>query len=161
MPGANAMRRFALPAALLLACVPGAAWAKATCTVSATTVAFGASINPFGSTLTPTGTITVACTKGSTTTTFTIALTAGNSGSFTQRYMKDSASNHLNYNIYTASNLSTVWGDNTGGSQMVTGVNEAATTTYTMYGQLPLPQALGAATYPDAYSDSITITVTY
>lgn len=155
------MRRFILLAVLLLACAPGAAWAKATCTTSATTLAFGTSISPFGSTLTPTGTVTVACTKGSTTTTFTIALSAGNSGSFAQRYMKDSASNHLNYNIYTSSALTTVWGNNTGGSSMVSGVNEAATTTYTMYGELPLPQTLGTATYPDAYSDTITITVTY
>lgn len=151
------MTRLAFPAALLLVCVPGAAWAKATCTVSATTLAFGASVNPFGSTLTPTGTVTVACTKGSTTTTYTIALSAGKSTSFAQRYMEDAALDKLNYNIYTSSALTTIWGDSTGGSSTVSGVDEAATKTYTMYGQLPLPQGVT----PNSYSDSITITVTY
>lgn len=151
------MRRLVLPAALLLACLPGAAWAKKSCTVSATTLAFGASINPFGSTLTPTGTVTVACTGGGVNTTYTIALSAGKSTSFAQRYMEDAALDKLNYNIYTDSALTTIWGDNTGGSSTVTGKDEATTKNYTMYGQLPLPQGVA----PSTYSDSITITVTY
>lgn len=156
------MKRFALSTALLLACVPGAAWAKnPTCTVSATAVAFGTSINPLvSSSLTPTGTITVACTNGFASTTFTIAATAG-SGSFAQRYMKDSASNQMNYNLYTDTNHTVIWGDGTGGSSVINGANEAATTTYTVYGKLSFPQTLGPATYPDAYSDTITMTLTY
>jgi spore coat protein U-like protein len=151
------MRRFALPAALLLACAPATAWAKVTCTVSATPVSFGSSIDPFGSTLTSTGTVTVACTKGSTSATFTIALSAGKSSSFSQRYMEDSSSNKLNYNLYTTSALTAIWGDGTGGSSTVTGHNEKATTNYTVYGRLPLPQGVAA----NAYSDAITVTVTY
>jgi len=149
------MRRAALPAAVLLLCVPGAAWAKVTCTVSATPVAFG-TFNPFGSAVTTTGTIRVACTKGSSTGTYTIALSTGNSGNYAQRQTSTTAP-YLNYNLYTASNYSSIWGDGTGGSVTVTGTNTRTTKNYTVYGKLPTPQGVT----PNPYSDSITVTVTY
>lgn len=149
------MRRFALPAALLLACVPGAAWAAVSCTVSATPVAFG-TFNPFGSTVTSTGTITVACTKGNKSATYTIALSTGNSLSFAQRQTSITAP-FLKYNLYTTSSYTSIWGDNTGGSVTVTGTDTTTTKNYTVYGQLPTPQGVT----PNAYSDSITVTVTY
>lgn len=150
------MRRFALPAALLLACVPGAAWAKtASCTVSATPVAFG-TFNPFGSTVTSTGTITVACSGGTRNATYTIALSTGNSGSFAQRQTSIAAP-YLMYNLYTTSSYTSIWGDSTGGSVIVTGSDTAATNNYTVYGQLPMPQGVT----PNTYTDSITVTVTY
>lgn len=152
------MRRLALPAALLLACVPGAAWAaakQASCTVSATPVAFG-TFNPFGSTVTSTGTITVACSSGSKSATYTIALNAGNSGSFAQR-QTSTTSPYVKYNLYTTSGYTSIWGDGTGGSVTVTGTDTTITSNFTVYGQLPTPQGVT----PNTYSDSITVTVTY
>ena len=150
------MRRLALPAALLLACVPGAAWARTvSCTVSATPVAFG-TFNPFGSTVTSTGTITVACSSGSKSATYTIALSAGNSGSFAQRQTSTTAP-YIKYNLYTTSGYTSIWGDGTGGSVTVPGSDTTITSTFTVYGQLPTPQGVT----PAGYTDSITVTVTY
>ena len=152
------MRRFAVPAALLVVCVPGTAWAASkntSCTVSATPVAFG-SFNPFGATVTSTGTITVACSSGSKNATYTIALSTGNSGSFATRQTSTSMP-YLSYNLYTTSGYTSIWGDGTGGSVTVTGTDTTATNNYTVYGQLPTPQGVT----PQGYTDNITVTVTY
>lgn len=149
------MKRTAILAGLALALLPGTAWAPARCTVSGTTVAFGV-FNPFGSTLTSTGTITVACHGGPPPATYTIALSTGNSGSFSSRNLS-SGTDALNYNMYTSSSYTSIWGDGTGGSVTVTGSDESKTKTYTVYAQLPAPQGVT----PAAYSDTITVTVTY
>ena len=149
------MKRALFMAALMVAELPGTAWAAAVCTASATPLAFG-TIDPLGSTITSNGTITVACTGGATAATYTVKLSAGNSGSFATRQMK-SGTNTLNYNLYTSSALSTIWGDATGGSSSVTGTNTKVTSNFSVYGKVPTPQAVT----PSSYSDSITVTVTY
>src|SRR5690242_1116346 len=149
------MRRAVFIAALLVTLAPRVAWAAAVCTASATSVAFG-TINPFGSAITPNGTITVACSGGGTGSTYTIALSTGNSGSYSTRQMQ-SGTNTLNYNLYTTSALSSIWGNGTGGSATVTGTNTKATSNFTVYGKLPTPQGVT----PSSYSDTITVTVTY
>jgi spore coat protein U-like protein len=149
------MRRAVFIAALLVTLAPRVAWAAAVCTASATSVAFG-TINPFGSAITTNGTITVACTGGSSSASYTVALSAGNSGSYTTRQMK-SGTNTLSYNLYTTSALSSVWGNGTGGSSTITGNNTKTTSNFTVYGKLPTPQGVT----PSSYSDTITVTVTY
>src|ERR1700752_3006161 len=104
------MRRLGLIPALLLALLPGVAEAAATCSVSATSVVFGA-FNPFGPAVTSTGTISVTCSGGTASSPYTIALSTG-SGTYAQRYMNST----LKYNLYTSSAYTTVWGDGTGGS---------------------------------------------
>ena len=149
------MRRALLIPALLVAGIPGDAWAAAVCTASATSVAFG-TFNPFGSSATSSGTITVACTGGGVGNTYTIALSTGGAGTYATRKMT-SGTNTLNYNLYTSSALSSIWGDGTGGSATITGSNEKATSDFTVYGKLPTPQGVT----PSSYSDTITVTVTY
>ena len=149
------MRRALFVAAVMVAGIPGVAWAAAVCTASATSVAFG-TINPFGSAITPNGTITVACTGGGVGNTYTIALSTGGAGTYAMRKMT-SGTNTLNYNLYTSSALSSIWGDGTGGSATVTGSDEKATSNFTVYGKLPTPQGVT----PSSYSDTITVTVTY
>jgi spore coat protein U-like protein len=112
---------------------------------------------------TGTGTITVACfSLGSGMVTYTIALSAGNSGSFTTRHMTLSGHN-LNYNLYTSAALSSVWGDGTGGSTlpsyMVPVTGTSASINYTVYGQIPSNQT----TVPVGtnYTDSIAVTITW
>lgn len=151
------MRRFALPAALLLACVPGVALgAGGSCTVSATAVAFG-TFNPFGATVSSTGTVSVTCSGGSPTSPYTIALSTGGSASFAPRQMSDGLSHTLNYNLYTNSTHTSVWGDGTSGTLTDSGTNGHTTSNFTIYGQLPTPQGVT----PNTYTDSITVTVTY
>lgn len=148
------MTRSAAITALLLCLLTGAVQAAsggATCTTSATTVAFG-SFNPFGSAVTSTGTISVTCSGGSINSPYTIALSKG-SGTFAQRLMNSI----LKYNLYTTSSYTTIWGDGTGGSATVSGTNGHTTNNYTVYGQIPAPQGVA----PNNYSDTITVTVTY
>ena len=148
------MRRLSFLTALLLCLLPGVAQAAASCTAAATPIAF-ATINPFGSPVTSNGTITVACLGGQNGATYTIALSKG-SGTFATRTMKSGA-NALNYNLYTTSAYSTIWGDGTGGTSTVTGTNTRTTSMFTVYGQLPTPQGVS----PAVYTDTITVTVTY
>ena len=149
------MRRSLIVGGCLWALSPGLAWGAAVCTASATSVAFG-TINPFGSAVTSNGTITVACTGGGVGQTYTIGLSTGGSGTYTTRQMTSGA-NTLNYNLYTSSALTSIWGNGTGGSATITGSNEKATSDFTVYGKLPTPQGVT----PSSYSDSITVTVTY
>ena len=109
-------------------------------------------------------TFTVRCTKG---TAFTLALNAGTTpgGSFAQRLMVNGA-NTLQYNLYTTSALTTVWGDGTGSSATVPGTGNGmavgSAITETVYGQLPDSAANQALTPSGtAYTDTITVTVSY
>ncbi len=130
--------------------------AVSSCTVTATTLAFGAVV-PGGSTVTQTNTITPTCTNS---TPWTIYLNAG-SGTFTNRTMT-SLSNPgtpINYNIYTTSAHTTIWGDTTGGTVDVGGTGSGAAQPQIGYGQIlnPLATLKPAADY----TDTITATVNY
>jgi spore coat protein U-like protein len=136
--------------------------AAATCSASATTLAFG-SYSPLSLTpLDSTGDITVTCSLGgvvSLLVTYTIKLSTG-SGTYAARRL-GSGGNTLAYNLYTTLLHTTAWGDGSGGSGTVSdfyllGVGTTART-YTVYGRIPAQQnARGGS-----YSDSITVTVDY
>ena len=129
------------------------------CTVSGATLNFGASIDPLA-TATPldaTSTLSVVCTN---TTPYTVALNAGsNAGgasNFGARAMK-SGSNLLGYQLYSDTGRSTVWGDGTASSSTSAGTGSGSTQTLTIYGRLPsLANAI-----PGAYTDTVTVTVSY
>lgn len=144
-----------------------AALLNVSCTTSGSNLVFG-NYAPFSTSATDiTGTITVACsatvnlTGG--TVSYTIALGAGNSGSYATRKL-NSGVNTLNYNLYTSSGYGTVWGDGTGGSVTVSGSGTVSllvgsfSNDATVYGRIP---ALQVSTVPGSYNDTITITVTY
>jgi spore coat protein U-like protein len=140
---------------------PVTATLAATCSATAANVAFGA-YTPGGGTLTANANISVKCTKS---TAYTVALNKGSStgGTLAQRLMTGTpATNTLQYNLYTAASLATIFGDGTGGTGTVagTGAGVATPTTVTVYGQLP-DNATNQAAVPGAYSDTITVTVTY
>ena len=69
----------------------------------------------------------------------------------------------LNYNLYSNSTRTTVWGDGTGSTQTVLGSNQVKPATptftdnFTVYGSVPALQDAAVG----AYSDNITITLTY
>ena len=97
----------------------------------------------------------VRCTN---LTTGTISLDGGigSSGSVATRTM-ESGGNAINYSLYTNSSHTTIWGDGTSGTSTVTHNGTGSTTSLTIYGQVPSQPPPPVA----AYSDTITITVTY
>ncbi|HUP91872.1 MAG TPA: spore coat U domain-containing protein [Solimonas sp.] len=160
------MRSRSLRALLLLALAALATPAHAvlaTCTASAQTVAFG-SYNPFSATpLDSSGQVGVSCSISlgiSIAVSYTIKLSTGVAGSYAPRYMAAGA-NHLNYNLYTSSARTTVWGNGTGGTSTVTdsyllGLSTVART-YPVYGRVTAQQNLPGG----SYSDTIMVTVEY
>lgn len=130
--------------------LPACARAATTCTLTITNVAFAA-YDVFTKTKTnSTGKVKVKC---SAIATYTISLSPG-SGTFTSRLMQ-SGSGQLDYNLYTSSTHTTIWGDGTSGTSTVSATSLGAT--YTVYGQIPALQNVPVG----SYSDTITVTVTY
>ncbi|MCL4525893.1 MAG: spore coat U domain-containing protein [Gammaproteobacteria bacterium] len=155
------MRRKLALAALLIFVPPVAD--AASCSVTATGVAFGTYVP--SSTSNSTGTVTVSCSATlGLLFSWTIALNAGvnSGGSFSNRRMA-SGNSYLSYQLYTNSGHTTVWGDGTGGTSTVPGsclisvLGIPCTGSATAYGQIPALQNPS----PGSYSDTITVTVTY
>lgn len=120
------------------------------CTVSATTLAFGAEVDAQVNT-DGTSTLTVTCNSGAA---YTIALDGGTALDTTARLMDDGATEDLGYQLYSDLGRSTVWDDATG---TVAGTGDGTAIDHTVYGQIPAqPTAVAAA-----YSDTINVTVTY
>jgi spore coat protein U-like protein len=131
----------------------------ATCSATATPLAFAA-YTPGGGNVTNNSTISVKCTKNSP---FTVALNRGTTagGTVAQRLMAFGA-NTLQYNLYTTAAFTTVFGDGSGASQTEAGAGAGIATAvaFTVFGQLP-DNATNQAVVPGAYTDTITVTVTY
>lgn len=94
--------------------------------------------------------------------TYTVALSKGGAGSYSPRRMSSGALT-LNYNLYTDAARTTVWGDGTGGSAIVSDPSLLTllghvVRTYDVYGRI-LPNQ--QSTWPGSYADTIVITVTY
>ncbi len=129
------------------------------CTVSGTTLNFGASIDPLAASvpLDATSTLSVVCTN---TTPYTVALNAGaNAGgpaNFSARAMK-SGVHSLGYQLYLDAGRATVWGDGTASSSTSAGTGTGSTQTLTIYGRLPSL----ANVVPGSYTDTVTVTVSY
>ncbi len=130
------------------------------CTVAVGAIGFG-NFNPFQpAPININSQLSIQCNALSPIVNYSIALSTGLGGGFNPRQML-SGLNTLNYNLYTAANLVTIWGDGTGGTGVIS-ANLAtcllAPCLYTVYGQLPAPQPTA---HVGAYSDTITATVTY
>lgn len=125
------------------------------CVATASDVAFG-SVSPIAnSTVTATGTITVTCTwlPGSLTRYALVCLNLGTgtaSTSWAPRYMANSSSNTLGFNLYADSSYSTIWGS-TSSTTASTPITFTLSTPYslltqnvsqtvTVYGQIPSGQ---------------------
>lgn len=155
------MRSILLRCALAVALIaPAQCWAVS-CNASAQAVAFGnydpLSIVPNDST----GQVSVTCTNLlSLFVNYTISLSTGVSGSYSSRQMA-SGSNRLNYNLYTDLTHLFVWGDGTSGTSQISAgflvVLLGITANHTVYGRIPARQNAAVG----AYSDVITVTVSY
>lgn len=130
------------------------------CTVTTTPVSFGF-YDPLSMTdLNSTGSITVTCNAPvrNPATPVTLSLTAGNSGSFALRRMTSTAGGAMNYNLYSDAAKTTIIGDGSGGSVVLSNVISKVTTwNVTLYGRIPAGQNL----VPGVYSDSITATIVW
>ena len=124
----------------------------ATCTVSTTPLSFG-SYTGLLSQATASGTFT--CTN---TTPYNVGLSAGNSSgaTVTSRKMTGPAGALLAYSLFSDTGRTVNWG-NTVSTDTVAMVATGLGQTLTVYGQIPAGQFFA----PGAYTDTITVTVTY
>jgi spore coat protein U-like protein len=121
---------------------------------SASNLSFGSSQGVLIANVDQTSTIVVQCTN---TTTYDIGLDAGtgSGASVTTRKLTGGGAT-INYKLYSEPTHTTVWG-NTVSTDTVSATGNGAAQSYTVYGRIPA-QTTPA---PNAYSDTITITVTY
>lgn len=125
--------------------------ARAACSITTTSVAFGA-YDPRSATAdTGVGSIRLDCHPSDTP---VIAIGTGGSGSYAQRRMTNGVST-LNYNLYTSSLMNIVWGNGTGGTVTVAAPKRISTTT--IYGRIPAGQNVSAG----AYNDTLIVTVNF
>ncbi len=143
------------------------AWAANTCTVAATTHAFGAydTINPTSGT----SSITVTCSHSANpavTFSYAIALSSG-PGSYASRQMTGTG-DILTYNLYTTLAHTTIWGDGSAGTLTVAdsftvaaGSGRSGFKVDTVYGLITGPQNVRPGNYSTPVGTPITVTVTY
>ncbi len=143
-----------------------AAWSgNNTCSVGATTHAFGAydTLN----TTAGTSSITITCRHNGQAFTFnyTVSLSGG-SGSYAARQMTG-AGDTLNFNHYTSLAHTTIWGDGSAGTTTVTGSlfvpqggGNVGSETQTVYGLIGAPQNVSATAYATVSPITVTLYAT-
>ena len=82
-----------------------------------------------------------------------VSLSTGYSNSYAVRRMV-SGRNALNYNLYTSASRAVVWGDGTGGSHTMTVAGDA-TTTLSVFGQIPAGQDAAVGSYTDSILETV------
>jgi spore coat protein U-like protein len=149
-----------LAAACFLALPLSAHALLATCTVATTGIVFPAYASPGSTDADSTGDVAVTCSAlvaglGS----YTISVSTG-AGTYANRKLSSGA-NFLNYNMFTDTGRTIVWGDGTASTQTVSDNYLILVTPtvrhYTAYGRVPGSQNKPAGTY----TDTVTVTVTY
>lgn len=149
-----------LPAPAFAATVGGtlatSATVTANCTVSTSALAFGNVNTISGSNVDGTGGLSVTCTNG-TAWAASAGVGAGSGASFASRRMTGGA-NLLDYNLYTSSGYTTVWGDGTGSTATIGGTGSGSAQAVTVYGRVGSGQTSVPA---GAYADTVAVTVTY
>ena len=96
------------------------------------------------------GTINITCDKNPGG----IAKLGTGSGTLAQRHMLNGA-NVLNYNLYTTSARTQIWGDGSGGTGTVS--FKTTSNSLPVYGRIPALQSV----QPGLYSDSIVVTISF
>ncbi len=122
------------------------------CNLSATALSFGNYTFNTGN-LTATATVTIQCTKNTSS---AISISLGNNaglGSFGTRAMTDGAGDYLGYEIYEDAANTTVW--NATNTQTV--ANSSPAVNLTAYGTIGTGQALPTG----SYSDTVVVTATF
>ena len=122
------------------------------CTISTTAVAFPA-YDPIVTHATTAddstaGAVTIACTKN---TTASIGLGLGLNATASQRRMEDvsTATNYLNYELYSNAGRTTVWGNAAGSWYTPPAAPDKNPRTFQVYGRIAPGQDIPASTYND------------
>lgn len=156
------IRRWCGGLTVLLSVLAARAACAQTCSVASSGLTFG-TYDPFASTAASiTGTVSVTCQAVvAIGLTYSIQIGTGGGGAFSGRALA-SGSGRLSYQLYTTTTRSTVWGDGSGGTGVVSdGYLLAAlgsnTKTYTIYGSINARQMVPAG----AYSDTSTVLIVY
>jgi len=126
----------------------------ASCAIqSVTGVSFGAYIPTVATADDSSGNIKVSCTILGI---FTTSLSTGSSNTYNPRTLK-SGSNTLNYNLYTNSNRTTIWGNGSQGTSTLTSILVLSSINLPVYGRIPALQDVSVG----SYTDNIIITVNF
>jgi spore coat protein U-like protein len=126
------------------------------CTIVAAPMVFG-NYNPNGSDASTQTAITTLCTPGaSATLSMNTGNNAGSATAFANRAM-NSGSSLLNYQIYTDSAHTHVWGDGTNGTSTVPVGGGLTGLLTSVYGLIPAGQNANAL----LYGDSVVVTVSF
>jgi spore coat protein U-like protein len=143
----------------------------ASCSVNATGINFGSYDPTSNIAVTANSSISFRCTGTGAGVTVSVMLSTGTSGTYTNRTLA-LGTQTLNYNIYADSGYTAILGNGTGGSYYLyacygkgsgspcpnSGGSPSGTTfSGPMYGQLPGGQDVGAGTY----TDTLTVTLTF
>ena len=128
---------------------------NAVCDVTASNLDFGVYSAQSGSPLQGTTLLKATCTPN---TNYQIGLNEGTSPGATvnQRRMVSATSTALNYQLYSDSARSSIWG-NTSGTDTVTGVGTGLAQDHTVFGAVPAAQVVPAGDY----ADTITVRIYY
>jgi spore coat protein U-like protein len=147
-----------LCALLLLTCPAGEA--RALCNVTATGISFGAYDVFAAAPLDSTGSVTVTCTYFLPRNVRVSIGASPTSGGFNPRKMTPpTGSDRLDYNLFTTSSRSTIWGDGTAGTSTVllSSVRRNQPRVTTIYGRVPAGQDIQVG----SYTDTVTVTILY
>lgn len=145
-----------------LLCAAGGAQAQS-CTVSATSLAFGVYSPSLGTPNDSAATITVTCSAVvQLLVAYNIQISAGGSGNPAARRMSNGSGGLMNYQIYSDLLHTKVWGDGSGGTQTVSdgfllGVVAPVVNNYFAYGRIPAGQNVQVG----SYSDATVVTISY
>jgi len=149
----------AVPAATKTTSMSVAATLVDTCLISASPLTFQPYVAGSGA-VAGTSTISLRCSNGAL---YAVGLSAGSTPGTTigQRLLAN-GSNTLQYNLYTSNAYTTVWGDGTSGSTVVSGLSSGfgSPISLTIYGQVP-DNASNKLSLAGSYSDTIVIVLAY
>lgn len=126
------------------------------CSVVATPLAFGNYNASSGTPKDATADITATCTPGVG---YTLTLDAGTTGggSLDDRLMDGPGTATLSYDLYTANDYATIWGDGSGSTGTVADTGDGTGQVHTVYGRIPISQFVTNG----AYTDTVQVTLTY
>jgi spore coat protein U-like protein len=132
----------------------------ASCTINAATLDFG-STSLLATLIDATTTLSVTC---SNTTPYSVGMDNGVNFSATRRMRQGATANFIGYDIFTDSARTNEWTTAsssttcTAANSCFLGTGNGSAQSITVYGRVP---ALGTGPTPGAYTDTVTMTVTY
>ena len=93
------------------------------------------------------------------TSSYTLTLSSGTGGSPLTRQMSGSNGGpNMNYNLYTTTGRTVVWGNGTLGTTVPGSITGCSTRSHTVYGRIPAAQK---TLRPGSFSDALVLTVTF